>query len=131
VAHVLVADDDESIRESLRTLLEEEGHRVSEARNGEATLAALRANVEGCVVLLDLVMPDMDGVQLLRAVERDATLAQRHVYIVLSASNEERLSAVRPLITALDGFTVRKPFDIDEITSVVTEAAARLASRAG
>jgi two-component system response regulator HydG len=130
VAHVLVADDDDSIRETLRTLLEDEGHRVTEAITGQATLNALRAESAGCVVLLDLVMPDLDGVAFLRAVQLDSALAQRHVYVVLSASNEERLNAVQPLIAALDGYLLRKPFDIDEVTSIVAKAAQRLEAHA-
>lgn len=126
MAHVLIADDDEGIRESLRMLLEDDGHRVTECASGQETLAMLRQGNERCVVLLDLVMPDMEELELLRAIQRDATLAQRYAYIVLSAGTESLLNQARTLVAALGGVVVRKPFDIDEVTRAVSLAAERL-----
>lgn len=126
VAQVLIADDDEGIRESLRMLLEDEGHSVAEASNGQETLDYLRRESARCVALLDLVMPDMEGVELLESIQRDAALAQRHAFIVLSAGSEELMTQAQPVVTALGGVIVRKPFDIDEVTRVVSEAAQRL-----
>lgn len=126
VAQVLIADDDEGIRESLRMLLEDEGHSVTEASNGQETLDYLRTESARCVALLDLVMPDMEGVELLESIQRDAALAQRHAFIVLSAGSEALMTQAQPVVTALGGVIVRKPFDIDEVTRVVSEAAQRL-----
>lgn len=126
MAHALIADDDQGIRESLRMLLEDEGHTVSEATNGAETLASLRAPGMRCVALLDLVMPDIQGVELLEAIRADPTLASRHAWVVLSAGSEALMSQAEPIVTALGGVIVRKPFDIDEIARVVREAAQRL-----
>lgn len=131
MAHVLIADDDEGIRESLRMLLEDDGHRVTECDTGQDALTLLRQEGERCVVLLDLVMPDMDELGLLRAIESDAALARRHAYIVLSAGTESLLSQAQPFVTALGGMVVRKPFDIDELTRAVSLAEQRLRSSAG
>ncbi|HEX8995514.1 MAG TPA: response regulator [Ktedonobacterales bacterium] len=131
MAHVLIADDDEGIRESLRMLLEDDGHRVTECDTGQDALTILRQEGERCVVLLDLVMPDMDELGLLRAIESDAALARRHAYIVLSAGTESLLSQAQPFVTALGGMVVRKPFDIDELTRAVSLAEQRLRSSAG
>ena len=128
MAQVLVADDDEGIRESLRMLLEDEGHSVIEACNGRETLAILRGDNVRRIVLLDLVMPDMDGMKLLQSIQDDAALAMRHAYIVLSAGSEAMMSQAQPLVAALAGAIVRKPFDIDEVTRAVNVAAQRLAA---
>ncbi len=130
MADVLIADDDADLRATLRAILEDEGHRVTEASTGQTTLVALRAARVGCVTLLNLAMPDLDGVAVLRAVQRDAALRQRHVYVVLSANTGALWQSAQPLIAALDGFMVRKPFDIDEFLSVINEAAARLSAHA-
>lgn len=126
---VLIADDDADLRATLRAILEDEGHRVSEASTGQTTLAALRGASTGCITLLNLAMPDLDGVEVLRAVQRDAALAQRHVYVVISANTGALWQSAQPLIAALDGFMVRKPFDIDDFLSVINEAALRLSAR--
>lgn len=129
MADVLIADDDTDLRETLRAILEDEGHRVTEASTGQTTLAALRDATNGCIALLNLAMPDLDGVAVLRAVQQDATLAQRHVYVVISANTGALWQSAQSLIAALDGFMVRKPFDIDDFLSVINEAALRLDAR--
>lgn len=58
---ILVVDDDDDIRQTLRDVLEDEGYRVHEATNGREALARLRGDGRVCVVLLDLMMPIMDG----------------------------------------------------------------------
>lgn len=128
MVQVLIADDDEGIRESLRMLLEDEGHSVTEASNGQETLAYLREESARCVALLDLVMPDMEGIELLESIQRDAALLRRHAFIVLSAGSEALMSQAQPLVAAMNGVIVRKPFDIDEVTRVVSEAAHRLSA---
>lgn len=65
MAHILVVDDDPSVREALRVMLESEGHRVSEAPGGEEAIDAIRETPFDCV-LLDVLMPDVDGFQVLR-----------------------------------------------------------------
>jgi CheY-like chemotaxis protein len=72
MAHVLIVDDDEDIRFTVRAMLEDLGeHTVSEAPDGPSALALLRAATEQYVVLLDLLMPNMDGIEVLRGVARD------------------------------------------------------------
>jgi CheY-like chemotaxis protein len=59
---VLIVDDDRSIRESLCELLTDEGHRAVGASNGQEALEVLRSDGRPCVILLDIMMPVMDGV---------------------------------------------------------------------
>ena len=63
---VLVVDDEKSIRDSLRMILEYEGYRVLEAANGDEALAAVRRS-SPYAVLLDIKMPEMDGLSVLTA----------------------------------------------------------------
>ena len=58
---VLVVDDDLSVRTALKELFETEGYAVALAANGRAALNQLRGGLRPCVVLLDLMMPVMDG----------------------------------------------------------------------
>jgi two-component system nitrogen regulation response regulator NtrX len=67
VARVLVVDDEESIRDSLRMILEHDGYEVDEASGGGQALARI-AQREPDAVLLDIKMPDMDGLTVLRSV---------------------------------------------------------------
>ncbi len=63
--YILVVDDDPDIRESMQILLELEGHQVRSACNGLQALHALQSDEPPCLVLLDLSMPVMTGMELL------------------------------------------------------------------
>ncbi|HEY7358104.1 MAG TPA: response regulator, partial [Ktedonobacterales bacterium] len=66
MTHILIVDDDSAIRDTLREALEDEGYEVAEAADGIAGLERLRASQENMVVLLDQLMPKLDGVGVLR-----------------------------------------------------------------
>jgi len=83
---VLVEDDD-GIRETMAALLEDEGYHVVPAANGEEGLAALRATVDPCLVLLDLWMPVMNGWQMLAAMRHDDALAKVPVVVISAAGD--------------------------------------------
>ncbi len=63
--YILVVDDEPDIRELVRDILEDEGYQVATAENGEAARAALRERRPD-LVLLDIWMPDIDGISLLK-----------------------------------------------------------------
>jgi CheY-like chemotaxis protein len=92
---VLVVDDDPVVRELLRRQLEAEGYRVSEAADGRAALARLREGVPS-VILLDLMMPEMDGFELMEAMRREVGWASIPVVVLtakdLTAEDRERLN---------------------------------------
>jgi CheY-like chemotaxis protein len=92
---VLVVDDDPVVRELLRRQLEAEGYRVSEAGDGRAALTRLREAVPG-VILLDLMMPEMDGFELMEAMRREVGWASIPVVVLtakdLTAEDRERLN---------------------------------------
>jgi two-component system, NtrC family, response regulator AtoC len=127
MAHVLVVDDDASIRALLRLALEDEGHAVREAADGTAALAMLRGSAEPLVVVLDLMMPRLGGAEALAAVAADAELAARHTYLLVTANVSLALSRHMDLLRQLSVLVVPKPFDVDALLAAVSEAASRLA----
>ncbi|HEY2748911.1 MAG TPA: response regulator, partial [Polyangia bacterium] len=86
---IVLVEDDDGIRETMATLLEDEGFVVVQAANGEEGLAGIRSAGDPCLVLLDLWMPVMNGWQMLSAMKRDATLARVPV-VVISAAGDLR-----------------------------------------
>lgn len=126
MAHVLVVDDDEDIRLTMRTLLEDVGgHTVLEAANGMHGLQQLRASEQRLVVLLDVLMPGLDGIDVLRAVATDEQLATRHAYLLVSASPVATPPDI-PVSLKLGLDVVPKPFDIANLLEAVAQANHRI-----
>ena len=128
MTHILIVDDDSAIRDTLREALEDEGYEVAEAADGIAGLERLRASQENMVVLLDQLMPKLDGVGVLRAVQNDPLLTQRHTYILLTARSRMSTPAT-DIATALGVPIIRKPFDLETLLQAIAQAAARLGNR--
>jgi CheY-like chemotaxis protein len=126
MTHVLVADDEDDLRQTLRTLLEGEGYTVSEAVDGQQTLDAIRASPTPMVVLLDVLMPVLNGIRVLEAVATDPAVAERHAYLLLTADNRMLLDAAAAVLAQLGVAIVHKPFDIDALLADVAQAVARL-----
>jgi CheY-like chemotaxis protein len=126
---ILVVDDDFSIRETLKMVLEEDGYTVVEMAEGGAALAYLRQHNDPMVVLLDHVMPGMDGAQTLRAVAQDEHLAHTHAYILLTASARNVVSSLLSPLGDLAVAVVAKPFDLDELLNTVARACRELRQR--
>lgn len=84
---VLVVDDTFTYREMVSAILSRRGHRVSSAANGSEALDWLRGALEPHVVLLDIVMPVLDGIGVLRAIAADSALAEAGHEIILMSSS--------------------------------------------
>jgi CheY-like chemotaxis protein len=83
---VLVVDDDDDLRESIEVVLSARGHRVATAADGHEALAWLRRQpANPCVVLLDLMMPRMNGFELRARMIADPELAAIPVVIITGA----------------------------------------------
>lgn len=126
VAHVLVVDDDEAIRESLRLLLEAEDYRVEEASNGIVALDILNTSAVPLVALLDLRMPRLDGEGVLRVVTHDSYLAHHHAYVLLTANFLAVSPSLASMLTELHAPVLPKPFDLESLLDVVHQLACRL-----
>ena len=119
---VLVVDDDDAIRALLLTILRRRGFAVDVARNGREAIERL----ERCrytVMLLDLMMPVMNGWQVLDQVANHEA-STRPVIIVLTAGSEPR-----DLNPDLVAGTVKKPFDVELLLDSVTACLATLSER--
>lgn len=126
MADVLIVDDDVSIRETLRMVLEDEGHAVEEAEDGLVALDALRATRAPRVVLLDLMMPRLDGAGVLGVVAGDRRLAEAHAFALITATNQTRSLAFVRLLSELRVPVLYKPFDVDTVLETVETLNARL-----
>jgi CheY-like chemotaxis protein len=104
---VLVVDDGAMNRRVLRAALEREGHEVSEAADGRAALSLLRDGPVD-VVLLDLVMPEMDGFETLAAIKADESL--RHLPVIVISGIDELDAAVRCIEMGATDY-LPKPFN--------------------
>lgn len=127
---VLIVDDDAAIRQTLRAALEDESYGVLEAGDGLAALGVLRESDEPLVTLLDLRMPVMDGMRLLRTLEAEEQIAQRHSFLVVTANQEIIGAEGRALLNRFGAPVIGKPFDLDDLLGAVEAAARRLGPEA-
>jgi CheY-like chemotaxis protein len=112
---VLIVDDDPGVRGLLVDLLEDEGYQVASAANGEEALALLRSGTaRPCVILLDLMMPVMNGWQFRGEQQSDPALASIPT-LVLSAG--ENLARTATTLDAQAFFS--KPIDLDALLQTV------------
>lgn len=116
---ILVVDDDDDIREVVAMALETMGHPVEMARDGLDAMERLSAGLRPALILLDMMMPRMDGETFLTALRADPRLAHIPV-VLLSAHNETRKKAAE---LRADGFLV-KPIDVDTLLGTVGRFAA-------
>jgi CheY-like chemotaxis protein len=130
MTHVLVVDDDDDIRDAVCWALAEEGYAVVEAPDGVPAVEHLREHPEGMVVLLDMNMPSMDGLAVLRTVEEHPTLAARHAYILMSAQHVTLPQPLAERVSCLQIQVLSKPFDLDALLTTVGAAAQRLSGAA-
>jgi two-component system OmpR family response regulator len=112
MARVLIADDDPHLREVLRYALTRDGHEVREATNGAEALRAVLAQSPDLVVL-DIVMPTMDGLQACREIRQKSA-----VPIVFLSSRDEELDRVLGLEMGGDDY-LTKPFSTRELCARV------------
>jgi two-component system chemotaxis sensor kinase CheA len=106
---VLVVDDQFSVRELQRSILEAAGYRVETARHGGEALRHLATDPDVDVVLTDVQMPEMDGFELVKAIREDAAHASLPVVIVTSKGGEE--DRRRGAQEGADAYIVKAEFD--------------------
>jgi len=112
MADVLVVDDDGHIREVVRFSLEQAGHRVTEAASGDEALAKL-AQRPFDILVLDIVMPGVDGLDVCRKVR-----AQSDTPVIFVSSRDDELDTVLGLELGADDY-IAKPFSPRELVARV------------
>jgi two-component system KDP operon response regulator KdpE len=132
VSRFLIVDDDADIRLLLRLALGAEGHEITEAEDGAAAIARLEADPPD-LVLLDLMMPVVDGWEVLRSLGERGE-APGVVAVTALASHDQRHLVEVLEAGAID--VVAKPFDIEWLVELVGQLAVagapeRAAHRAG
>ncbi len=121
MAKVLIVDDDEEIRALLQDMLLEEGYQVDTARDGQEALDRLQRE-SGWVILLDIMMPNVDGREVIRQLEGNHSLRDKNKVALMSAGGrlaQERMSLTSDVVAAL----LPKPFDLDDVLAVVSRLA--------
>ena len=113
-AAVLVVEDDDDIRDVLEDLLTAEGYRVDVARDGLDALGKLGTSAPPPVILLDMMMPNMDGETFLKTLRGRPALAGAPVIVIsgnpVAHEKARKLEAVACLV---------KPFEMDDLLGVV------------
>jgi CheY-like chemotaxis protein len=111
---ILIVEDDADQRESLADLLQHEGYRVAKAANGREALQHLRSVEPPCIILLDLMMPVMNGWEFREQQQQDPRLSAIPVAVVTGIRNTvDRVSA----LGAVGYF--QKPVDLDALLETV------------
>lgn len=90
---VLVVDDDADVREILAILLDAEGYEVREAGNGLEALAAMTREPRPSIILLDLMMPELDGAGFVERMREDPTMADVPVVVLSGHQAAARVGA--------------------------------------
>jgi CheY-like chemotaxis protein len=108
---VLIVDDESDIRESLQDFFEDKGYEVDAAANGAEALARLHGAELPCVIILDLLMPVLDGNQTYAAMQQEPRLAG--LPVIISTSDPGR---------APQGvLLMKKPINLQRLLSVVQQ----------
>jgi two-component system response regulator (stage 0 sporulation protein F) len=114
MASILIVDDDAPIRTVLRDILEEEGHEIREAADGQIGLALYReAPVD--LVITDILMPERDGMEVTLALTQEFLDAR--VIAMTGATGHRNFLNVPKLFGARR--VIQKPFTVEEIRRVV------------
>jgi CheY-like chemotaxis protein len=112
---VLIVDDDESTRETLEEALQSDGYETAVASDGEEALGWLRHHPPPKLMLLDLMMPVMDGWQVLEHLRQRDELPHVPIAVITAIGRDLRNAAEYPTLT--------KPIEIDQLLDLVHRAA--------
>ncbi|MCA1831352.1 MAG: response regulator [Actinomycetota bacterium] len=118
MANILIVDDEPSLRLMISMVLQAEGHNVHEADNGRQALA-LVADCVPDVILLDLMMPEMDGWRFLEELRACGLRSRTRVVIISALSDDESIQRSRD-----EGARSHlvKPFDLTALVDAVNDA---------
>jgi two-component system NtrC family response regulator len=114
-ARILVVDDDEGIRKSLKAVLEEEGCLIDTAENGQEAIAKFKTGFYN-LALVDIRLPDADGVELLTSMSGAIPKMVRIIVTGYPSLN----NAIEAMNKGADGYVV-KPFTIAQLLNTIKE----------
>lgn len=108
---ILIADDDEATRILLRVAIAPWGYQIAEAKDGEEAWEILHQPNPPAILLLDWLMPRLDGIELCKRIDRELSY---HPYIIFLTSMSGTENVIQGLEAGADEF-VLKPFDLTEL----------------
>jgi DNA-binding response OmpR family regulator len=123
LAHIIYAEDDEFMADIVRTTLQEDGHVVGIADDGENALQAIKAKKPD-LVILDCNMPGLSGISVLERMRVDSQLYQTPVLVLTSRSGASNVNLAK---FAGANEYMEKPFDRDYLAFIVDEMLAKAA----
>ncbi|NRA43357.1 MAG: response regulator [Oligoflexales bacterium] len=122
MSEVLVVEDEEHIQRLVKIVLEKNGHNVSTADTGEEALEKLEGGLKLQLILLDIMMPGIDGLQVLRKVKSNQ-LTKDIPVVMLTALAQESV-VLQGIKLGAKGY-IRKPFHpkdlVERVTSFLSE----------
>jgi chemotaxis family two-component system response regulator PixG len=118
--HILIVEDEPSLLESIVDLLAFNGHVVSGAKNGIQALQRVREHLPD-LIISDVMMPEMDGYQLVRQLRESPTTAQTP--IILLSGHTSSYFIEEGLSLGANSF-IKKPFELDDFLQVVDDVLA-------
>jgi two-component system, chemotaxis family, sensor kinase CheA len=120
---ILVVEDSFSVRELQRSILEAAGYRIVTARDGRDALAALDRDSQIALVVTDIEMPELDGIELTRAIRADATRSSLPVVIVTSRGSDD--DRRRGIEAGADAYMAKTGFDQQTLLATVERLVGR------
>ena len=115
-ARILSIEDDPEMRGLIQLIFERQGHHVIGVKKGEFGLELLKS-LSPDVLLLDLMLPDIDGWDLYRQLKSDVDL--KHVPVIIISARSRARDAQNGLEVIDDDIFVEKPFEIKELINIV------------
>jgi len=106
----MIVDDSRAARSLMRRMLQKMGYEVTEAADGVEALEAMRAGTSVDLALVDWNMPNMDGLDFVKAVRKELRDADTTMIMVTSESDPKKVA--RALMSGADEYLI-KPIDID------------------
>ncbi|MDY6906047.1 MAG: response regulator [Thermodesulfobacteriota bacterium] len=110
---ILVAEDNAATRKMLETLLKKWEYEVSLAENGQEAWEIIHSSDPPRIILLDWMMPEMDGVELCKAI-RASTSGLENSYVILLTARSEKEDIITGLKAGADDY-ISKPFNAEEL----------------
>ena len=123
---VLIVDDVQDLRDSIRYLLEGEGYEVLEATDGRSALATMRASRHPLVVLLDLMMPHMPGDRVIETLIKERAVPGKHAVVLLTASPATVPRDLHAVLKKHQIPILSKTVPLEEIVEEVEHASERI-----
>lgn len=122
---IFCVEDDQNIRELIEYTLSSSGFKVEGFQNGSLFFERIKSELPD-LVLLDIMLPDMDGMEILKRIREDERT--KHLFVILITAKSERMDKIRGLDLGADDY-ITKPFDVLELISRVKAVLRRAENR--